>query len=199
MWDLKQHALRGDAFREITLVGVLVTVAIAVTATIASFWCNTVFAYAVASPRPRIAPAVRQTRACMPRIIRAGVILGLVTAAAAVWVPRIDSALLYVVVVGALYAAMLIGFVAVPARILGATRHKAPPTEVVGRWVAGGALSAAAMTPGFILDRIGLILLGVPGLHVIGLALLSIGTALYAAGMSSVKAVKLTMKLDLPT
>ena len=54
------------------------------------------------------------------------------------------------------------------------------------------------MTPGFVLDRVGLILLGVPGLHVVGLVLLSIGTALYAAGMSSVKAVKLSMKLDAP-
>jgi hypothetical protein len=54
------------------------------------------------------------------------------------------------------------------------------------------------MTPGFILDRAGLILLGIPGLHLLGLVLLSIGTALYAAGMSSVKAVKLSMKLESP-
>jgi hypothetical protein len=33
-------------------------------------------------------------------------------------------------------------------------------------------------------------------LHVLGFVLLAIGTALYAAGMSSVKAVKLSMKLD---
>jgi hypothetical protein len=51
------------------------------------------------------------------------------------------------------------------------------------------------MTPGFVLDRIGLILLGVPGLRVVGFVMLSVGTALYAAGMSSVRAVKLTMKL----
>jgi hypothetical protein len=50
------------------------------------------------------------------------------------------------------------------------------------------------MTPGFILDRIGLIMLGIDGLHVLGFLLLSVGTALYAAGMSSVKAVKMTIK-----
>jgi hypothetical protein len=33
---------------------------------------------------------------------------------------------------------------------------------------------------------------------VLGFVLLSIGTALYAAGMSSVKAVKLSMKLETP-
>ena len=51
------------------------------------------------------------------------------------------------------------------------------------------------MTPGFLLGRLGLILLGVHDLHWLGFIMLSIGTALYAAGMSSVKAVKLTMKL----
>lgn len=33
-------------------------------------------------------------------------------------------------------------------------------------------------------------------LHQVGLALLSIGTGLYAAGLSSVRAVKLSTKLD---
>jgi hypothetical protein len=77
-------------------------------------------------------------------------------------------------------------------------KHKVPPKEAIGRWTVGGALSAVAMSPGFVLDRVGLILLGVPHLHAVGFVLLSIGTALYAAGMSSVKAVKLSMKLESP-
>ena len=51
------------------------------------------------------------------------------------------------------------------------------------------------MAPGFVLDRLGLIFLGIGVLEVLGFILLSIGTALYAAGMSSVKAVKLSSKL----
>ena len=51
------------------------------------------------------------------------------------------------------------------------------------------------MAPGYLLGRVGLILLGLQHFHVLGFAMLSIGTALYAAGMSSVKAVKLSMKL----
>jgi len=46
------------------------------------------------------------------------------------------------------------------------------------------------------MGRIGLILLGMKHFHLLGFVLLSIGTALYAAGMSSVKAVKLSMKLS---
>jgi len=52
------------------------------------------------------------------------------------------------------------------------------------------------MTPGFVLDRLGLIMLGIPQLRIPGFVLLSIGTALYAAAMSSVKAVKLSIKFE---
>jgi hypothetical protein len=85
-----------------------------------------------------------------------------------------------------------------PARILGVAKLKVRPTERVGRALAGGAVSAVAMGPGFILDRIGLILLSVTGAHVLGFVLISLGAALYAAGMSSVKAVKLSMRLTTP-
>jgi hypothetical protein len=53
-----------------------------------------------------------------------------------------------------------------------------------------------AMAPGFVLARIGVALFELPHLHLLGLLLLTVGTALYAAAMSSVKAVKLSMKLE---
>jgi hypothetical protein len=198
MWDLKQHALRGDAFRQITTREVVALVVLTSAASVAAFWCNTVFAFAITHPKPRIAPAMRQATACLTRIVVAGLAMGVILALAAVTLPRIDSDLLYLIAIVALYALMLISFVAVPARILGVKKHKEGPKATFGRWTVGGALSAVAMTPGFLLDRLGLILLGIPGFHVAGLVLLSIGTALYAAGMSSVKAVKLSMKLDTP-
>jgi stage V sporulation protein SpoVS len=100
------------------------------------------------------------------------------------------------IAIGGLYALMFISFVAVPARILGVKKNKLPPRQAIGSWTVGSALSAVAMTPGFVLDRLGLILLGIPQLRIPGFVLLSIGTALYAAGMSSVKAVKLCMKFE---
>jgi hypothetical protein len=202
MYELKQHTLRGAPFRDLGVGSLSALSVIAVVLTIAAFWCNTVFAYAIDDPSPRIAPAVRRANLSLRRIMTMGVGVGLVVAAAAVVVPRADSLLLYVVVLGATMALMFATFVAVPARIVGATRRKMPPRQAIGSWAAASALSAVAMTPGFVLDRIGLILLGVPGLRVVGFVLLSVGTALYAAGMSSVRAVKLTMKLgvgDEPT
>jgi hypothetical protein len=198
MWDLKHHALRGDAFRQISLGDAILLVALTIAASTAAFWCNTVFAFAITHPQPRIAPAMRQATRYLARIVLAGIGMGVVLAAGAVFVPRIGSLWLYLVASIALYSLMLISFVAVPARILGAKKQKLRPKQAIGSWTVGGALSAVAMTPGFVLDRVGLILLGVQGLHLVGLVLLSIGTALYAAGMSSVKAVKLSMKLDAP-
>lgn len=195
MWDLKQHALRGAAFREFTVGGAVLLGIAAVAASVAAFWCNTVFAFAIQRQPPAIAPAARQANAFLMKIVSSGSFVGVLLAVAALAVPRIGSTWLYVVMLGAVLGVMLISFVAIPARIIGVKRQRLPPRQAVGRWAAGGALSAVAMTPGFVLDRVGLILLGVPGLHLVGFLLLSAGTALYAAGMSSVRAVKLSMKL----
>jgi hypothetical protein len=196
MWDLKQHSLRGAAFRHFTVQATVVLFVVAVAASVASFWCNTVFGFAISSPQPRIAVAARQARPYRLPILGAGVALGILLTVSAIGIPRIDARWLFVVWMGALYAVMLTSFVVVPARIIGLRKQKLPPREAIGRLTVGGTLSAIAMTPGFILDRIGLILIGTSHLHLLGVALLSIGTALYAAGMSSVRAVKLTMKLD---
>jgi hypothetical protein len=199
MWDLKQHSLRGAPFREFTVGGSLLLAVLTVAASIASFWCNTVFAFAIVPDEPRIRPAVRQTRPFLARIFRAGLGVGLLLAVAAVVVPRTGSGWLYVLSVGAAWAVLLISLVAIPARILGVRKRKRPLKQTVGGWLASGTLSALIMTPGFVLDRIGVILLGIPGWNILGFVLLSLGTALYAAGMSSVKAVKLAMKLGPPS
>jgi hypothetical protein len=198
MWDLKQHALRGAAFRQLTLAGFLVAGVGAVALTMTAFWCNTVFGYAIAGPRPRIVPAVRQANAHLTGIAIAGLAVGLIIALAIAAVPRIGSARLYVAALSGVLSLLLISLVAIPARILGAKRTRLPLRQSVGGWAAGGALTVV-MTPGFILDRLGILLLGVPGLHILGLVLLSVGVALHAAGMASVRAVKLSMKLgELP-
>jgi hypothetical protein len=196
LWDLKHGSLRHDAFREITVAGMVLLGLVTIGASVAAFWCNTVFAFAITHPTPQIGLAVRQARRHLGRIIGAGVVLGVVVAIGLGAIPRIESRWLYLIAGLALYSLMLVSFVAVPARIIGARKRRLRPKEAVGRWTLGGAMSAVAMGPGLILDRVGLILLGLPHLHVLGFVLLSIGTALYAAGMSSVKAVKLSMKLE---
>ncbi len=198
MWDLKQHALRGAPFRHITLGGMVCVVALAVVVSAAAFWCNTVFAFAIDVLPPQIRPAIRQANRHLAGIASSGLLVGSALAFAVAVVPRIDQVWLYVFTLGTVLGVMLVSFVAVPAHILGRKQQKLPPRQAIGRTATGWALSGVAMTPGFVLDRIGLILLGTSHLHVLGFALLSIGTALYAAGMSSVKAVKMSIKFAPP-
>jgi hypothetical protein len=195
MYELKQHALRGAAFRQITLGGVILAALMAVALTTAALWCNTVFAYAISNARPEITPAIHQARRHRVGIAAAGFAVGLVVAVAIAVIPRIGSTRVYVVALSGVLGLLLVSLVAVPARLLGRERTRRPLKQSIGSWAAGSTLSAVAMAPGLLLDRLGIILLGVPGFHVIGLMVLSLGVALYAAGLSSVRAVKLTMKL----
>jgi hypothetical protein len=157
---------------------------------------NTIFAFAIdGPPPPRIVPATRQARPRWPLIMTSGLVVGGALAFVVVVVPRSAGVWLFTVILSVVLGVMLISLVAVPARIIGVKKsQKLPPKEAFGRAAAGGTLSALAMAPGFLLGRFGLILLGLPHFHILGFAMLSIGTALYAAGMSSVKAVRLTMK-----
>jgi hypothetical protein len=196
MYDLKQHALRGAAFRDFGFWAAFGLLLVCVGLTIAAFWCNTVFGFAILAAHPRIGPAWRVTATFWRRIVASGAVVGVLLGVAGVAVPRLENRWAYAVTIGAVYAVMLVSLVAVPARILGVEKRKATPRETVGRWATSSALSAVAMTPGFIFDRIGVSLLGVTGLRPIGFVLLSLGVGLHAAGLSSVRAVKLCMKLD---
>jgi hypothetical protein len=199
MWDLKEHALRSAPFRDITGAAMVVIVLVTIAISIAAFWCNTVFAFAIDSPPPpRIRPAIKETNAHPVRIVLAGTFVGAALAFAIAVVPRINTKWVYIGTLGGVLGIMVISFVAVPARIIGRKPQKLPPKQAFGRTATGWALSGVAMAPGFILDRIGLIFLGISGLHIVGFVLLSLGTALYAAGMSSVKAVKMSIKFATP-
>ncbi len=195
-WDLKQHLLHGSSFQHLNLLERIVLIAAIIAFTIAAFWCNAVFAFAIDDdPPPRIRPAWRRAREGRQLVVAWGVAVGGALAFATIAVPRFAGVWIFSLILSIVLGIMLISFVAVPARIIGVKRAKLPPKEALGRAAAGGTLSAVAMAPGFLLGRLGLILLGLHNFHILGFVCLSIGTALYAAGMSSVKAVKLSMKL----
>jgi hypothetical protein len=196
MYDLKQHTLRGAPFREIRPGGVILLSAVCIALSIAAFWCNVAFAYAIdRPPPPLIRPAARRTNKHMGSIVSAGFLVGGMLAGAAVLIPRLDMYWLFVVCLSAVLGIMILSFIAVPAHIIGKRPQKLPPKQAIGRTATGWALSAVAMTPGVVLDRVGLIMIGIPGLRILGFIILSIGTTLYAAGMSTVKAVKISIKL----
>ena len=62
----------------------------------------------------------------------------------------------------------------------------------------GGALGAVVCTPPYLLARAGILLLGSPGLVVLGVVLLTIGATLQAGATGAVKTVKMSAKLITP-
>jgi hypothetical protein len=135
MWDLKRHLLHGSHFLQLSLLERLVLAAVVVAFSMAAFWCNTVFAFAIdGPPPPRIAPAVRQAQRRWPTILLSGVVVGGALAAAVITVPRFLGVWLFSFILAAVLGVMLVSFVAVPARIVGARKaEKLPPKEALGR------------------------------------------------------------------
>ena len=169
----------------------LAIAAVVVAVTVGAYWCNAIFAFAVAGPKPpRIRPAVAQARRHMRLIVGWGVVVGLGHAATTIFVARagkpwftLASALVLVV--------MMVTFVSVPAQLIGVVQHKPPLKDKISGAAANGALSAVLTSPGFLMNRLGLLLFGIKVLRIPGIIVFSIGIALQAAATSGAKAVKL--------
>ena len=194
MLDLKAHVLHGKSFTvlrgPVTIPLVLAVAAI----TAASFFLNAVFAFAIAKPgAPQIRPAARQARSHLTVILAWGGTVGLGLGLSTIIVTRWGLwwfAISLSIVIGV----MMVCYVAVPARLIGmktthSRRDKLTATAV------GGAIGAVVCAPGYVLGRIGILMLGSSALLIPGIIVLAIGLTLEAGTTSAVKAVKMSAKL----
>lgn len=190
-WDLRVHALHKLELTEVH-GAVLVVVAIGVIGiTVACYWCNAVFAMVVEPGHPRsIREAFGSARGHARYLNTWGLGVGIAHAIVSTLVVR-TGLFAFSLAIGAVALVMMISFVTVPARLLGLTTRRPLPQKVSSAAV-GGAVSAVAQAPGFLLNRVGLLLLGVHLLVVPGIAVFAIGVALQTAAVSSVNAVKLS-------
>ncbi len=198
MFDLKVHVLYGRSYRALSepvaipLMIALVLAVVAVTA--ATFFLNAVFGFSIAGPGP---PAIRQAfhkaRGHL-RIILAwgaavGVLLGLATVVAPRW-----GLWWFAISLSIVIGVMMICYVAVPARLIGVKPAHSRRDKLAAAAV-GGAIGALVCTPGYVLGRVGLLMLGSSVLLVPGIIVLTIGLTLEAGTTSAVKAVKMSAKL----
>ena len=164
--------------------------AVVVLVTVAAYWCNAVFAFAVSGPRPPlIRPTVALVRPHLRLILGWGVAVGIAHATATIFVARAGVGW-FTLALGAVLMIMSVTFVSVPAQLIGDT-YKPPLREKLTGAAASSAMSAVLTSPGFLLNRIGLLLLGVSVLRIPAIIVFSIGVALQAAATSGAKAVKL--------
>jgi hypothetical protein len=82
----------------------------------------------------------------------------------------------------------------VPARLVGVKSARSRRDKLAAAAI-GGALGALVCTPGYVLGRVGILMLGSSVLFVPGIIVLTVGLTLEAGTTSAVKAVKMSAKL----
>jgi hypothetical protein len=194
MYDLKAHVFRGRVFQlpegpvEVPVVAAIAAV------TAASFFLNAVFAFSIVGPGPPlIRPAFARARSHLAVILGAGATVGLLLGLATVVSPRWGP-LWFTISLSVVIGVMMVGYVAVPARIIGA---KAAPSkrDKLAATAVGCVVGAVVCTPAYVLGRVGLILLGSGTLFALGVIFFTVGLLLEAAATVAVKAVRMGAKL----
>jgi hypothetical protein len=200
-YDLKAHVLRGKEFTSIRGPVVLVLFTAVVAITIAAFYLNAAFAFAISQPgSPDLRAGFGQARQHLRAVTGWGTGVGLALAVATMLAPRWGKGW-FALLLGIVLAIMMVCYVAVPARIAGMRTARPAGAARPGRGaqLAGAAVTglfgAIVCTPPYAIARAGLVLLGSSALFPLGVALLVIGLMLEAGATGAVKAIKVSAKL----
>jgi len=197
MFDLKEHALHGKSVR--VLHGpVLIPIVLAIAAiTAASFFLNAVFAFAIVQPAsPKVRPALAQARSHLAVILGWGGAVGVMLGLSTTVIAR-EGRPWFAISLGVVIGVMMLCYVAVPSRLIGVKPASSRRDKLTASAV-GGVLGAVVCTPPYLLARAGILLLGSPGLVVLGVVLLTVGATLQAGATGAVKTVKMSSKLISP-
>jgi hypothetical protein len=169
--------------------------------TIAAFYLNAAFAFAISQPGPPdLRAGFRQARKRLRTVTSWGTGVGLALAVATMLAPRWGLGW-FALLLGTVLAVMMVCYVAVPARIVGLQTAKPAGTAQSGRRAklaaaaVTGLFGAIVCTPPYAIARGGLALLGSSALFPLGVALLIIGLTLEAGATGAVKAIKVSAKL----
>ena len=197
MYDLRLHLLRDSSAVELS-GPVLIPIGAAVLAiTVACFFLNAVFAFAIAQPgTPEVRPAIAETRSHLGSILGAGAALGLALAICTTVLPRADR-FWFTLCLGAVVGVMMVAYVAVPARLIGLETARSPRDRLAATAV-GGLLGIIVSAPPYLLGRIGLVMIGSPFLRIPGILLFALGVTLQAGATGVVRAMKMGAKLSSP-
>jgi hypothetical protein len=194
MFDLKAHVLHGKSFH-VVRGPVLIPIALLIIAiTVASFFLNAVFAFAIArSRKPKIRPAVEQARRHLGPIAVSGAVVGALLAFSTTVVTRWGRPW-FTLSLGIVVGVMMVSYVAVPSRLIG-VKPTQSRRDKLSTAAVGGALGATVCTPPYLLGRIGLLMLGSKILLIPGILVIAVGVTLQAGATGAVRAIKMSVKL----
>ena len=118
-----------------------------------------------------------------------GICLGLATVVVTRW-----GAWWFAISLSIVIAVMMVAYVAVPARIIGIKTTRSRRDKLTAS-VVGGMLGAVVCAPGYLLERIALIMFGSRALLIPGIVVFAVGAALQAGTTGAVKAIQMSAKL----
>ena len=127
--------------------------------TMGCFYLNAVFAFAVDGPRPpELSRAFRRAHGNLKPVLIAGAAVGVPLAIATAIAPRWGSPW-FALTLGPVLAVMMISYVAVPARLIGAKKD-APRRDRLTASVLSTVIGTTVCTPPYVLARLGILMLG---------------------------------------
>jgi hypothetical protein len=189
-WNMKTHLVSKPSIS--TGVSIAAALAVLVAAQVA-YWCNATFAFTMVQETPNARAAFRDARPHWRLIGGLALLTG--AAQAAIWLlmPHLNSRWLWLALI-LMFVVQIYLFIAIPCWLIG-VRKTGTRKERMTQSLTTGVLSGVASTPGFLLNRIGWLLLGAGGLGILGGALVAIGAVLHVTASSSVRVVKLSLRL----
>jgi hypothetical protein len=197
MVDLKAHFFEGQSFHSVSGLVLIPLIGAVIAITVACFYLNAVFGFAIAQPdAPRIRPAFAQASRHRTTIVAWGVVIGSLLAVSTLVLVQVTGSW-FVVVLGIVVGGMMVSYVAVPARLIGAQRVQSR-RDKVATTALGGVLSAIVCTPPYLLGRVGVLMLGSKALLVPGIIVLVLGFTLELATTAAVRVIKMSAKLVSP-
>jgi hypothetical protein len=194
MFDLKVHVLHGESFRVVRgPIVIPIVIGIAVV-TMACFFLNAVFAFAIATPGPpRVRSGFAGARAHLPIVLGSGAVVGVLLGVCTVVVTRWGKPW-FGLSLGIVLAVMMVSYVAVPSRLIGMKALHSRRDRLTATAVSA-AIGTAVCTPPYILGRLGILMLESKLLLVPGIVLVVLGFTLQAGATGAVKAIKMSTKL----
>jgi hypothetical protein len=195
LFDIKFHVLKDKDFRIFTGPALVAAILLIVGITMACFFLNATFAFAITQRgSPDIRVAMRDAWARRRVVLAWGAGVGVLLAFAAVVVDRWGIRW-FAVSMSIVVGIMMVCYVAVPSRLIGATKAHMTRRDKIAAAAVGGVVPAIVTTPGYLLGRIGLVMVGSQFLRIPGLVFMAVGLTLHAGAEGSVKAVKMSSKL----
>ena len=190
-WNMKHHFASKPTFSTGEVIPIAIGVLLAAQV---AYWSNATFAFTISrNDSGAIRGAFREARGHWRLIGGLALLTGAVQATIWLLIPRLQADWLWLALL-LIFVVQVYLFIAIPCWLVG-VRKTGSRRDRTTQSVTTGVLGGVASMPGFLLNRIGWLLLGTGPLGIVGGALVAIGAVLHVTASSSVRVVKLSLRL----